>query len=399
MHRGGRLSPLLAACAVVFCTQLGSFMRVPVIPLYAEQLGASVTDIGFISSSFTLIACFLAIPLGLSSDRFGRKRLIVSGALISAAVSFLLFLTRSPVEIMLVYSIAGIGIASFTPSIIAYIGDITRTGHLGRSYGLFTTFMQIGIATGPAFGGFVASAVGYRSSFIYSGSVILFAALAGEILLPNPEFRFIGVKKDLNRDFAELRSNLLIVAGWLGIFCLFFANSIIIAFLPIYANKIGISIVEIGLILTSQAAGNGIARLPFGWLSDKMGRRVPFILLGLTIASLSAGLLASFADLYIILALSFSLGLGVGTTAMATSAMLGEIVPTRNRGFAMGVYSTCFYGGMAAGPAIIGLIIAASDFQTGFQAAGLVGLSGALGVYALARLADSDGCIAIDRKN
>ncbi|MEM2933483.1 MAG: MFS transporter [Methanocellales archaeon] len=376
------LNPLLAACAVVFCTQLGTFMRIPVIPLFAEQLGASIADIGFISSSFTLIACFLAIPLGLSSDRFGRKRLIVSGALISSAVSFLLFLTSTPAEIMLVYSIAGIGIASFTPSIIAFIGDITRTGYLGRSYGLFTTFMQIGIAAGPALGGFIASGVGYRNSFLFSGSVILFAAIVGEILLPSPEVRFTAMKKDLNRDFAELRSNLSIVAGWLGIFCLFFANSVI-AFLPIYANKIGISILAIGLILASQAAGNGIARLPFGWLSDKTGRRVPFILLGLTTTSLSAALLASYADPYIILVLSFSLGLGVGTTAMATSAMLGELVSTGNRGFAMGVYSTCFYGGMAAGPAIIGLIIARSDFPTGFQSAALAGLSGAVGVYIL----------------
>jgi MFS family permease len=362
-------------------------MRTPVIPLYAEQLGASVADIGFISSSFTLVACFLAIPLGLSSDRIGRKRLIVSGALVGSAVSFLLPLTYSPVEIMLVYAIGGIGIASFTPSIIAYIGDIARTGHLGRSYGLFTTFMQIGIAVGPAFGGFTASVVGYRNSFIYSGGIILFAALAGQVLFSNPSR---WMKKEVNVKFAELRSNLLIIAAWLGIFCLFFANSVI-AFLPVYANKIGISIVAIGLILTFQAAGNGIARLPFGWLSDKIGRRVPFIVLGLIIASLSAGLLASFADLYIILALSFFLGLGVGITAMAASAMLGELAPIGARGFAMGVYSTCFYGGMAAGPAVIGLIIASSDFQTGFVAAALVGLSGALGVYLLAK--------RVDRKN
>lgn len=387
MHRGYKLNPLLAACAVVFCTQFGAFMRTPVIPLYAEQLGASVADIGFISSSFTMVACFLAIPLGLSSDRIGRKRLIVSGALVGSAVSFLLPLTYSPVEIMLVYAIGGIGIASFTPSIIAYIGDIARTGHLGRSYGLFTTFMQIGIAVGPAFGGFTASVVGYRNSFIYSGGIILFAALAGQVLFSNPSR---WMKKEVNVKFAELRSNLLIIAAWLGIFCLFFANSVI-AFLPVYANKIGISIVAIGLILTFQAAGNGIARLPFGWLSDKIGRRVPFIVLGLIIASLSAGLLASFADLYIILALSFFLGLGVGITAMAASAMLGELAPIGARGFAMGVYSTCFYGGMAAGPAVIGLIIASSDFQTGFVAAALVGLSGALGVYLLAK--------RVDRKN
>ncbi|MEM2924444.1 MAG: hypothetical protein QXJ68_01990 [Methanocellales archaeon] len=59
-------------------------------------------------------------------------------------MSFSLYLARTPLEIMLIYSIAGIGIASFTLSIIAFIGDITRIGYLGKSYGLFTTFMQIG---------------------------------------------------------------------------------------------------------------------------------------------------------------------------------------------------------------------------------------------------------------
>ncbi|MBP2680038.1 MAG: major facilitator superfamily 1, partial [Deltaproteobacteria bacterium] len=66
---------------------LGAYMRLPLVPLFAQGLGASTVDVGMINAGFMLAAAALALPLGLMSDRLGRKRLILAGMAISCLTS------------------------------------------------------------------------------------------------------------------------------------------------------------------------------------------------------------------------------------------------------------------------------------------------------------------------
>jgi len=65
---------LTIATAMTFVSYLAQFMRTPIIPLYARDMGVSLGEVGLISSAFMLLASALAIPLGLVSDRLGRRR-------------------------------------------------------------------------------------------------------------------------------------------------------------------------------------------------------------------------------------------------------------------------------------------------------------------------------------
>ncbi len=86
---------LFISCGVAFSGYLGSYMRLPVIPLYARSIGADTVQIGIINSAFLLIAGIMSLPLGILSDRFGRKLFASLGLIVLSVTSFLLYFSKS----------------------------------------------------------------------------------------------------------------------------------------------------------------------------------------------------------------------------------------------------------------------------------------------------------------
>ncbi len=70
---------LCICCAVVFGCYFGTYMRMPVVPLYAVTLGADTVEVGLINAAFLLMAGVLSLPLGLLSDRLGTKLIAAIG--------------------------------------------------------------------------------------------------------------------------------------------------------------------------------------------------------------------------------------------------------------------------------------------------------------------------------
>src|SRR5512135_654180 len=99
---------LLTCCLVSFACNLGSYMRIPVVPLFARSLGADAFKVGLINSSYLFMAGLLSIPFGILSDRMGRKSFITSGALISACSSVLLHFSGTPAQLIWIYLFFGI---------------------------------------------------------------------------------------------------------------------------------------------------------------------------------------------------------------------------------------------------------------------------------------------------
>lgn len=90
----GRL--LLTTCIIAFVCFLGSYMRIPIVPIFAASLGADTVQVGWINSAFMIMAGLLSIPSGLLSDRIGRRPLLLVGLSLLAGSSFLLAVSQSP---------------------------------------------------------------------------------------------------------------------------------------------------------------------------------------------------------------------------------------------------------------------------------------------------------------
>jgi DHA1 family multidrug resistance protein-like MFS transporter len=356
-------APVLVACALSFVLYLGAYMRLPLVPLFASDLGATTVQVGMINAGFMVAAALLSLPLGLVSDRLGRRRLILAGMAISGLTSLLLLLVRTPLQVGAIYLFSGIGLACFSPSMMSYVGDVSPPSFLGRAYGWYTSSLYLGMAAGPGLGGAIAAG-GFRAAFLVSAAVIAAGILVGGPRMPAPPAVIRPATANLAADFRA------VLACWTATFFSTYAWGSLFAFFPLYAREAGISVTHTGLIFTCQAAANAIVRIPIGHLTDRTGRRERYIVAGTLLFALFIALIGTFPNAFPLYLLFLGIGGTMAAAFTAIGAVLSESVPTRVRGLAMGGYNTCIYGGFAVSAATLGMVISRFGFAAGFAAAG-----------------------------
>ena len=347
-------------------------MRLPLVPLFARRLGASTVQVGMINAGFMLAATALSLPLGLMSDRLGRKRLILAGMAISALTSLLLLVARAPWHVGVIYLFAGIGLACFSPAMMSHVGDCVPPRYLGRAYGWYTSALYLGMAMGPGVGGALATGgfgLAFGVSAVITGATALLGALrVPPALPPAPRTATAGT---LSADFRQIVRTPAVLACWIATFFSTFAWGALFAFFPLYARDQDISVAHTGLIFTVQAAANALFRIPVGHLQDRSGNRRPFILWGNALFGLLIALTGLFREELPLYVLFSGIGGAMAATFTAIGAVLSESVATRVRGLAMGGYNTCIYGGFMASAATLGVVIERSGYAAGFAIAGL----------------------------
>jgi MFS family permease len=370
------LPPVGLACLVVFLHYVGAYMRMPLLPLYARAGGASTAQVGLLMGAFTVVAAASAIPGGLLADRFGRRRLIVVGLAISAATSFALPMSQRVPVLAGVLALAGWAMAALTPAVMAYIGEVGGPAGAGRAYGWYTTALYGGLTLGPACGGVAADLGGYGFAFVASGIILLttWALAVGGL----PEGRAPIAPTSASRAaLQQVAGNPIVLGCWGAVFCLTFAWGVLLAFLPLYAQEIGLSTRAIGGLFGLQALCNMGMRAPVGYLSDRLGVRAPFTTGGMLAFAAAAAAIPLLRDPFLLAVAIGVTGFAQGVGAVATGAALGEATEPSVRGAAMGGYSMALYAGMAAGSLLVGPVIVRAGFGAGFGAAAGVLLLGA----------------------
>jgi MFS family permease len=153
LHANSNSRLLLTACIISFVCFFGSYMRIPIVPLFAMSLGADTVQVGMINGAFMLMAGALSIPSGLISDRLGRRIPLLGGMLLLAGSSFLFYWSSSPLQMAVIYLLFGVGLSAFSPTLMSYVADVTPPEMLGQAYGLYTMALYGGMTLGPAVGG------------------------------------------------------------------------------------------------------------------------------------------------------------------------------------------------------------------------------------------------------
>jgi MFS family permease len=371
---------ILVSCVVGLGCYTAAYMRIPVLPLFARSLGAATVEIGFINSSFMLAAGVFAMPLGIVSDRLGRKPVAMAGLLVSALSSFLLTFSRTPAQMMAIYVLAGIGIAAFGPTMMSFVADFSPATHLGRSYGWYTMAMYGGMSLGPAIGGIFAYLLGYER--VFTISAILSLIMLSIVLLTFPGQKSLRSsslqKRGSGKKIKALLKNRLLLACWLVTLFSCFGLGVFITFLPLHASDHGIGAGEIGLIFAAHALVNALGRIPFGYLSDWISDRSILVLTGLLGYSISIAGTGFSTSPAMFFASAFAMGISMGVAFTAIGAMISEMVPADFRGLAMGGYNTCIYIGMMLSGLIMGVVAHSFGFRTCFLITACVNAAGAI---------------------
>jgi MFS family permease len=367
------LTPFLLLCLIGFAAFFSSYLRIPVMPLFAATLGAGPAEVGTINGAFMLTAGLLSIPAGLLADRTGRKLPIIAGVVATAASSLLVTQCHQSGQMAAAYILFGAGLAAFAPGMLSLVADVMPSDRLGQAYGWYTTAVYIAMTLGPASGGYLAKALGLRQVFAVSGSLLTAVALVALLVLPEgPPRHKTELHAVLSGSFALLhnRSLLACLVATAGS-CIGFG--VFLTFIPLYASLHGYDPAQVGLVFAAQAVANVVGRVPIGNVADRIDRR-RIVAAGLICLAVALTALGQAVQLSQLLGCAVVMGVGMALTFTTIGAMIADQTPALQRGLAMGMYNSCIYLGMMAGSTVMGIALKRIGYPLGFAAAGSVNL-------------------------
>lgn len=152
---------LISVGVIVFLMDAAWSMILSTLSLYATALKASLALVGIIVSGEGLSRTLGTLPLGILSDRIGRKTVIIIGLTLTLVASISLIVVFDPLQLFPAAMLLGLGSAVVASIGFAYIADFTGSTRKGEAIGLYATFMGMGFAIGPYIGGFTSENWGY----------------------------------------------------------------------------------------------------------------------------------------------------------------------------------------------------------------------------------------------
>ncbi len=185
-----RQSPLLVLFVTIFIDLMGFGLIIPILPIYANELGASGTVIGLVAASFSFMQFLIAPFWGNLSDRVGRKPVLLVSIFITG-LGYVIFAYASTLFLLFAARIvAGIGSANISTA-QAYISDITPPDKRAKAFGIIGAAFGLGFIFGPPVGGFLKSNygidyVGFVAAGLSALNLIMAYFLLGESL-KNPK--------------------------------------------------------------------------------------------------------------------------------------------------------------------------------------------------------------------
>jgi MFS family permease len=176
-------SPLLAIFLIVAVDVLGLTIMIPLLPFYAEKMGATATEVGLLIGIYAACQLFSGPMLGRLSDHMGRKPLL----LVSQAGTFVGFVITAFAPSLWVLFLARAidGCTAGNLSLAqAYISDVTRPEDRAKSFGIIGIAFGLGFLIGPAISGLLAK-YDYRYPIFAAAALSATSILTTYLLLPS----------------------------------------------------------------------------------------------------------------------------------------------------------------------------------------------------------------------
>ena len=336
--------------AAVMLFWFSQYTYVPHLSAYLKDLGASLTLIGIVTGSYGFTQMLARIPLGILSDRIGKRKLFVClGIFLSFAANMLFLLVRSDFLLVTARGTAGLGAASWVIITVLFssyfpaeettqaISRLSAVNNLGRLLGMLIAGAALAVFSGYssmfAIGAFSAALAFILSLFIQEK--------IPENRTPMTLKGFVSVIRD---------RRLLYMACAMLIGQLYIAG-MVTGFTPLLATGLGASsFLRSVLSVTDIAMG-----LAGALLAGRAGAgEKKYLILSAAVLSILTVCIAFSPNLPVLFVLQALAGLCTGVLTALTMSLAIRHFPGDRRSTAMGCYQAIYGIGMFVGPILVG---------------------------------------------
>ncbi|MFD2167701.1 MFS transporter [Thalassotalea euphylliae] len=355
---------------------LGLFMILPVFAIYGPELsGYSPIWLGLAIGAYGLTQALLQIPMGILSDKIGRKPVILGGLVVFAAGSVVAAMSDSIQGVVIGRALQGMG--AIASAVLALAADLTREEQRPKVMATIGMFIGLSFTLALVLGPVVTQAYGLSGLFWFTGILTLFAMLMIQFMVPNSVHKAPkGDNVAMISQLSELARNKHLLPLNVGVFVLHMALTACFIFLPLRLVDSGLALSQHWQLYLPTLLGSFFLMVPFMIYGLKKQKEKEMFLASIVLLAVTLVLMAilpSETMLLVLLILAFFVAFNYLEATMPS--MLSRIAPAGVKGSAMGIFSSSQFLGAFAGGAVGGWLAEVFNQETVFFAmSALVGL-------------------------
>ena len=352
--------PILILGAVQLIESLAFALPISFFPNYVITLGASVASVGLFTSSFMIAFAIISPKMGSLSDKYGRKRLMVTGIFADVILGILTGLVPSWEWLLLIRVFNGAVSSAAMLASETLLMDLVEPSQRGEASGFIMSTSMIGRNLGPLVGGtiqwFVLSRgftelMSYRIPYFVDSVFAACALVVVYFYIEEPEKKgepggMKGMSKNDQKVVWTSPLKILFLNSFISGIGVGFIIPIMVLF---YTDRFGMSPMGIGTIISISGFIGLIASYAAGKYSDKIGRK-PLIGFGNYVSRIAGGLLpftGNITQAGIVVSIR---SLGFNMSMPAFRALRADLIPPEVRGKMFGLFGMAFTAGSVVGP-------------------------------------------------
>jgi MFS family permease len=337
-----------------FAAFLDLYATQPLLPFLARTFNASNFDVSLTVTAPTVAVAIAAPFVGRLADRLGLRHVIVGSAFALAITTALAATSTTLSQIIFWRFMQGIVTPGVFASAVAYIHEVWPASHAGRATAAYMSGTIVGGFTGRAVAGLMAADVDWQAAFIALAVLNGAVAIALAIWLPREErhtsrdvvSRDGGSRGSVAAHFRNTRLTTTYIVG----FSVLFTQVAMFTYVTFYlaAPPFSLSTVALGWLFVVYLLGAVVTPISGHWV-DRYGHRTG---IGAAMAIGGAGALLTLVPWLPAIVAGLALAATGVFIAQGTASSYIGAVTSRDRGLAVGLYSTFYYAGGSAGSAV-----------------------------------------------
>jgi len=352
------------------------YIYMPILSSYTKLVSGSLQAAGLVMGAYGLSQMMIRIPLGVLSDRLRRRKpFILLGFVFDGLANLGLILSGSTWMLFLSVFTSGISASMWVPFTVLY-SSYFPLGRIARSMSLIMFFSRLAQICANYAGGKLADAWGWTVPFYVGGALsVLGFFLALGISEVRPEK---SSDLTLMKVLRVGRNRMLLISSFLCILMQFSNFAIAYGFSPIFAQQLGASKGDLGVLLFWYLLPNLAGTLLSGtfirrFLADRWILTVGFLLISGAVFCIP--LTGRLGTLFMVQAIN---GTGVGLVFPLLMGMSIQSIPRAQQATAMGFFQSLYAIGMSLGPILSGVFAQKIGLSSVFVLNGALGLVGAV---------------------
>jgi MFS family permease len=331
--------------AIGFISQVGISVMLPLLPLYASELGAPPFVLGLLTGAFAITNAAGQLGAGFLAERFGPRRMMSAGVGVYAAMNALIATAASAPWLLAWRTLAGFGGGSMIVSERIYLAQVVEPARRAFANGIVSAGQSAGTVAGPVVGGLAASIGGLRAPFVIVAATSA-VALLGTLFLPAPVRAPTETDDARSSEPVDLRPLAMLLLANLALLASY--GGFITTYAALATTRLGWTLVDVGIAFSFFGAGSILLGPWLAHLADRIGRRAIATVAPVALMTFGAGLVIGLPQPAIF---GLAVVAGGGLTAFSASwyALLADSAGPHRMGRVFGVVNAASTIGIVIG--------------------------------------------------